>query len=603
MRSGSSGPVGSYTLWVTTSAQPLIGVVVDARYRVDGLVARGGMATVYRATDLRLDRTVALKVMHPGLADDPEFVDRFVSEARSAARLTHSSIVAVYDQGTWEGLVYLAMEFVAGQTLRDVLNSEQRLQPAAALAILEPMLEALSAAHRAGFVHRDIKPENVLIAEDGRVKVADFGLARTIATSKTAPVTSGLLIGTVAYLAPEQVERGTADARADVYSAGIVLYEMVVGQAPFVGETPLSVAYQHVHNTVPSPSSIRPGVPSEINDLVAIATASDPASRYADASDFVTHLRMVRNLVGTPEPAQQPSPDMANRTVILNRDEVTVTAGAWPTAVLPSSPISTAPPPTDGPPTVEIAGEPPAPPVDDLAPAEPKRRKPRRFRVLAALLVLILVGAGAGFGTWAYAQGKKVAVPNVVGLTPEQAAAKLTPKELTLNVSGQEFNSKIPKGSIISTDPAAGGEARKGDTVNARTSAGPETVPVPKVRGLTVTRATAKLRAIGLTSVNTEDFSSSIAAGRVISSDPVAGKTIRVGDQVNLVISKGPPPITVPRVVTLDRAAAVAQLEALGLKVVVKNQLPVVVFQRVYSQDPEPGTVVAKGSTVTLTLV
>lgn len=587
---------------MTTSAQPLIGVVVDARYRVDGLIARGGMATVYRATDLRLDRTVALKVMHPGLADDPEFVDRFVSEARSAARLTHSSIVAVYDQGTWEGLVYLAMEFIAGQTLRDVLNAEHRLRPAAALTILEPMLEALTAAHRAGFVHRDIKPENVLIADDGRVKVADFGLARTIATSKTAPVTSGLLIGTVAYLAPEQVERGTADARADVYSAGIVLYEMVVGQAPFVGETPLSVAYQHVHNTVPAPSSIRPDVPAEIDDLVAIATASDPALRYADASDFVTHLRMVRNLVGTPEAAPTLPPDTANRTVILNRDEVTVAAGAWQTAVLPPNSTSVLPKPADEPPTVEIDSEPP-PPVDDDASTEPKRRKPRRFRVLAALLVLVVLGVGAGFGTWAYAQGKKVAVPNVVGLSPDQAAAKLEPKELTLNVSGQEFNSKIPKGAIVSTDPAAGGEARKGDTINARTSAGPETVPVPKVRGLTVTRATAKLRALGLKSVNTEDFSSSIATGRVISSDPVAGKTIRVGDQVNLVISKGPPPITVPRVVTLDRAAAVAQLEALGLKVVVKNQLPVVVFQRVYSQDPEPGTVVAKGSTVTITLV
>ncbi|MFA7267281.1 MAG: protein kinase, partial [Candidatus Nanopelagicales bacterium] len=319
---------------MTVHSQPLIGSTIDGRYRVDAFVARGGMATVYRATDLRLDRTVALKVMHGSLAEDHDFVARFVREARSAAQLSHQAIVAVFDQGESDGFVYLAMEYVDGQTLRDVLKKRGRLTPVEALAVVEPVLEALDAAHKGGFAHRDIKPENVLISSDGRVKVADFGLARAIVTTSQTGLTQGLLIGTVAYLAPEQVEHGTADARTDVYSAGIVLYECLVGQTPFTGETPMSVAYQHVHGTVPAPSTIRPEIPNSVDELVLTATAQKPTKRYADAADFANSLRAVRALLPTSTAKQ----GAENRTVILDRTESTVTVGPWTTTPVPPAP-------------------------------------------------------------------------------------------------------------------------------------------------------------------------------------------------------------------------------------------------------------------------
>ncbi|MFP5345811.1 MAG: protein kinase domain-containing protein, partial [Actinomycetes bacterium] len=229
----------------TTLSDPLVGRVLDGRYTVESRIARGGMATVYLATDNRLDRDVALKVMHPHLADDEQFVARFHREAKSAARMSHPSIVAVYDQGTDDGAVYLAMELVPGRTLRDLLDERAPLPPGEALDLLAPVLDALAAAHRAGIVHRDVKPENVLLTEDGGVKVADFGLARAASSAHTGTST-GMLIGTVAYLSPELVLRGIADARTDVYAAGIMLFEMLTGRRPYVGEVPIQVAYQHV---------------------------------------------------------------------------------------------------------------------------------------------------------------------------------------------------------------------------------------------------------------------------------------------------------------------------------------------------------------------
>jgi eukaryotic-like serine/threonine-protein kinase len=253
-------PISPYTHEVT-SLDDLVGTVVDGRYRIDAKLARGGMATVYQATDLRLDRVVALKVMHAHLATDPDFVQRFEREARAAARLHHPHVVGVFDQGTDGDRVYLAMEFVEGRTLRDVMREYGPLTPEQALVIVDPILKALQAAHDAGFVHRDIKPENILIADDGRVKVADFGLARAL-TSSDASATTGMIMGTVAYLAPEQVERGDADRRTDIYATGVVLFEMITNHVPHEGESPIAVAFQHVHADVPPPSQINPSVPA-----------------------------------------------------------------------------------------------------------------------------------------------------------------------------------------------------------------------------------------------------------------------------------------------------------------------------------------------------
>ncbi|HEY9368266.1 protein kinase domain-containing protein, partial [Streptomyces sp.] len=275
----------------TTLQDPLVGQLLDGRYRVDGRIAVGGMATVYRAVDTRLDRVLALKVMHPELATDASFVERFIREAKSVARLSHPNVVGVFDQGADGAYVYLAMEYVAGCTLRDVLRERGALQPRAALDVLEPVLAALGAAHRAGFVHRDMKPENVLIGDDGRVKVADFGLVRAIGSATN---TTGTVLGTVSYLAPEQIEHGTADTRADVYACGVVLYEMLTGGKPHTGDTPAQVLYRHLNTDVPAPSAAVPGLALDMDELVASATARNPEVRPHDAVALLAQTREAR---------------------------------------------------------------------------------------------------------------------------------------------------------------------------------------------------------------------------------------------------------------------------------------------------------------------
>ncbi len=268
-----------------------MGQLLDGRYRVQARIAAGGMATVYRAVDTRLDRVLALKVMHPTLATDQAFVERFIREAKSVARLSHPNVVGVFDQGADGTYVYLAMEYVAGCTLRDVLRERGALQPRAALDILEPILAALGAAHRAGLVHRDMKPENVLIGDDGRVKVADFGLVRTVDTQTTS---TGAILGTVSYLAPEQIDSGTADARVDVYACGVVLYEMLTGAKPHTGGSAAQVLYQHLHEDVPPPSQSVPGLARQLDELVALATARDPQQRPQDAVAMLSRTRAAR---------------------------------------------------------------------------------------------------------------------------------------------------------------------------------------------------------------------------------------------------------------------------------------------------------------------
>ncbi|MDQ4007485.1 MAG: protein kinase, partial [Actinomycetota bacterium] len=278
----------------TTAADPLVGTLLDGRYRVGPRIARGGMATVYEATDTRLDRVVAVKVLHSGYAEDESFVSRFIREARSAARLAHPNVVGVFDQGDDAGTLFLAMEYVPGCTLRDLMRQQGPLSPARAVALLEPVLSALAAAHDAGLVHRDVKPENVLLTDDGRVKVADFGLARAVTTA-TNTATTGVLLGTVSYLAPELVTDGTADARSDVYSVGVLLYELLTGRKPHQGETPIQVAYKHVHEDVPPPSASVEGIPPYVDALVARVTARQRDARPADAKVLLHQLRRVRH--------------------------------------------------------------------------------------------------------------------------------------------------------------------------------------------------------------------------------------------------------------------------------------------------------------------
>ena len=277
------------------SNDSLLGRVLDGRYRVGARVARGGMAVVHQATDLRLDREVAVKVMHEGLADDPEFVNRFEREARSAAKLAHHNVVSVFDQGDDHGTLFLVMEYVPGSTLRDLLREEAPLSPSRALSLLEPVLGALGAAHGAGMIHRDVKPENVLLGKNGEVKVADFGLARAVNAETQHTATGGVLIGTVSYLSPELVVDGKADARADVYAAGVLLFEMLTGRKPHQADNPIQVAYKHVHEDIPPPSRFVPGIPAYVDALVARATARDQSLRPADARVLLHQVRRVKH--------------------------------------------------------------------------------------------------------------------------------------------------------------------------------------------------------------------------------------------------------------------------------------------------------------------
>ncbi|HET7901550.1 MAG TPA: Stk1 family PASTA domain-containing Ser/Thr kinase [Candidatus Nanopelagicales bacterium] len=553
----------------TQVADPLVGRVVDGRYRVEHRLARGGMATVYEATDLRLDRTVALKIMHAGLAEDAAFVSRFVREAKSAARLSDPHVVAVYDQGEDDGVVYLAMEYVPGRTVRDVLRERGRLSPEQALTILDPVLQALEAAHRAGFVHRDVKPENVLLTDDGRVKVADFGLARAISAATSTAATQGLLIGTVAYLSPEQVERGIADARSDVYAAGILLYEMVTGSVPFAGETPLAVAYQHVNAAVPVPSSIRSDIPPGIDALVAHATARDADDRYADAEHFLADVRAARGALPSPRPFGVATDQAATLVVPLVADAAT------------------------GPVTASRNGSPVPPP----APRAPRKRR----RGWIALVAVLTLGALVGWLGWSYGL-KQVPVPTVVNMSVRDATAKLTPLGFTLDSSQTEFSETVKKGLIISTDPSPGADAREGSTISAVVSKGPERYAVPQVAGASVDQATQALTdanlAVGGT---TQAYDEKIGVGLVVTTDPKPGSLLKRDQPVDLVLSKGPAPVKIPDLTGKTLAVATAALTKLGLKVTsTEDYSKTVAKGSVISSTPKPGVSVPKATAVAL---
>ncbi len=549
----------------------LVGATIDGRYRIERFLARGGMATVYEAVDLRLDRVVALKVMHPHLAHDQAFVTRFQREAKSAARLTHPHVVAVYDQGSDGEHVYLAMEYVPGRTLRDILREFGPLTPEQALVLIDPVLEALAAAHAAGFVHRDIKPENVLISDDGRVKVADFGLARAMESSDQS-LTHGVIIGTVAYLSPEQVERGEADGRSDIYAAGICLFEMITGQLPFSGESPLSIAYQHVHTDVPAPSSVRAGISPEVDAIVVTATRRDPAARYQGAGDALIDVRRIRGALPPPRPFVD-----VRDTLVVERET-----------------LDRSPPAQQSPPS------PTAPPMQP-APASPRRRRSRGPLIAVALILAVL---GAAVSAWwlAAGPGRTVPTPDVLGQTVAEATATLTAAGLSLEVGGEEFSETVPADAIVRTDPAPGDGVREGGTVVASVSKGPERYEVPSVDGLTSAQVQEAIGGANLAvgSVR-EEYDDTVPAGDAVTTDPKPGSVVRPGTKVDVIVSKGPRPVTLPDLEGKRSAAATATLKGAGLVVEMRQRFSDTVKDGlVISVRPAAGTVVDSGSTVTL---
>jgi len=590
----------------------MIGHLVDDRYEVTSRIARGGMATVYRATDRRLDRTVAVKMMHAHLAESPDFVARFRREARAAARLAHPGIVAVHDQGLAGEASYLTMEYVDGPNLRTVLRRDGALPLGEALSLTDQILDALACAHRAGLVHRDIKPENVLLTPDGRAKVADFGLARAV-TEATAAST-GTVLGTVAYLAPEIVTEGRADPRADVYAAGVLLYELVTGRQPFTGEAPIRVAFQHVNGRVPAPSAVVPWLPKEVDELLAALTARELDERPEDAA---AALALVRRCAATLDPAT-----LARRasTAGPNSGSGEDRAGAAPAGrAAPADGVRR--PAQDGagrdhgetaalidvrPSTGTIAL-----PIGAItreeaaAPEQPVRRRRAWPRVVAVLLGLLLV-AGAGALWWfQVGPGATVATPEVVGLDEDAAVTQVRDAGLEPVVS-RTHHDDVAAGQVISTDPGPGVDVHKNGQVRISVSLGVLMLTVPEVAGSDVAAATEALRAEGLGIGETkEEYHDTVPAGAVISSSPAAGESVPHDTAVNLVVSAGREPVELPDVTGQQRGDAVAALEGAGLTVgdVAEAHHDNVPEGAVISQDPAAGSAqLYRGDAVGLTV-
>ncbi|MEP7193314.1 MAG: Stk1 family PASTA domain-containing Ser/Thr kinase [Actinomycetota bacterium] len=543
----------------------LIGRVLDGRYRVLSHLADGGMATVYVALDQRLDRQVALKVMRADLAKDDVFVEKFRREARSAAKLSHPHVVAVYDQGEDDGQVFLAMELVNGLTLRQVMHSEGPLTPRAALDIMDPVLQALGAAHSAGLIHRDVKPENVILRNDGTVKVADFGLARAI-VSTTSTDQTGLLLGTVAYLSPEQVERGFTDARSDVYAAGLVLFEMLTGSKAFVGESPIHVAYQHVHSEVPLPSSRLDTVPAELDHLVASASARDPDRRPRDANELLAEMRQARRAL---------SPDE------LDRRPMAPGAASDPTVMLPGTAVA--------PGGRSLGGQ--------LSRSARRHELPglrawRGRKWLVALIALFVVAAASALLFFTVGPGASTTVPTVVDSTTPVAQKVLTSAHLKSNVV-KAFDETIRAGVVVLADPPAGRQIRRGSTVTLTVSQGPERHAVPRLAGRTQVDAEQRVVEAKLTvGTVSKAFNETIPQGQVISTSPAADTLVKRAAEVGLVISQGRQPIQLADWTGQPADQAVAAITKAKLKVDSKKQAwsDTVPKGAVVSQSPSTGT-------------
>ncbi len=620
----------------TRTSDPLVGRLVDGRYQITSRLARGGMATVYQAVDTRLTRTVAVKVMHVGLGDDAEFARKFDREARAAARLSHPNVVSVFDQGQdvidgQDSRPYIVMEYVDGETLRDVIVREAPLTPLRALEVIEPVLAALASAHDAGLVHRDVKPENVLISDRGQIKVADFGLAKAISSS-TSTATQGLLIGTVSYLPPELVVSGRSDARSDVYSAGVVLFELLTGKKPHTGETPIQVAYAHVHTDVPPPSTLRTDgpVPPYLDALLARATAREPDARPPDARVLLSQVRRVRAalragladdpeltqdlslLQTTPTPPTRPAPTPPDRADF----EVTqlVSSGGAPTVdfVRPALPSTrtTGPSKFDvggphySPPTV-VDAPPPAPRPGQRDPdrvvAQRERQARKRRRGWLALLLVLLLTTGAALAGWYLTEGRFTTAPALTNLSQAEAEQVATKSGLQIQFDS-DYSETVAKGRVVATDPGPGVEIIKGGEIGATVSKGPERFAMPNVVGLSQAAATEALTKANLALGKlTEGYSDTVAAGLVLKASKGSGANLKRDTGIDLTVSAGPKPVKIKDYVGKDAKASIAALKKAGFVVTEATAISETVGKgKVISQDPGSGSG-QKGDTINLT--
>ena len=569
---------------------PLIGRLVDGRYLVTHRVARGGMATVYRADDQRLDRTVALKVMHMHLADDEEFRQRFIQEAKVSARVQHPNAVSVFDQGTEGEVAYLVMEYVPSMTLRDYLIKHGSLTPKQSMQVTEAVLAGLAAAHRADLVHRDIKPENILLANDGRIKVGDFGLARA-STANTA--TGKALLGTIAYLSPELVTRGQADKRSDIYAVGIMLFEMLTGKQPFTGDQPMQIAYQHANEQVPAPSSIEPGIPRSLDLIVEWATQRDPDMRPSDAGELLRHVHEVRGgAVREPQPTLLLSggvdPDAATQALEV-RQTAEVPVGLSPAEQAP-------------------AGAPAA-----LARKTSARRR-RGFVWLAGALVIAVLAAVAGWW-FSLGPGGSVEAPDAVGQTFEAASLVIAEAGFERAPDREDApDYDIPAGQVIDMRPPAGTSLPKDATITLIVSSGRQSFAAPDLAGLEGEQAQEAIEQAGFAfdeGLVDRRFADSAPRGTVIRGVHAVGEgderevldfepsqEIEERTPMGYVLSLGAVPGEAGQPVDEVRAA----LDDVGLAVEIVEEHTHEVEQGRVMQITMPEGVIREGATITLTV-
>ncbi len=578
----------------------LVGTLLEGRYRVGPVLARGGMSTVYRGTDTRLERPVAIKVMASRFATDPIFLQRFEREARAAARLHHPGVVGVHDQGVDSSPagnhVFLVMELVDGGTLRDLLRQHGRLSVPLAISVVELVLSALAAAHREELVHRDIKPENVLIGPRGVVKVADFGLVR--AAAEAGSNTGDIILGTVAYLSPEQVATGTADARSDVYATGVLLFEMLTGTPPYTGETALSVAYRHVNDDMPAPSTAGAAVPAALDDLIVQATRRDPAARPSDAAAFLRALQTLRTKLGidlVPVPVPAGADGLMGATAAAPPDHGPRGTRALTRATMVGG----------GPRPSEPRGTAVAPQPIKLGRSEDlylRERMRNRRAFIAWLMIVLMLALALGVGAWWLGSGRWTVVPSLTGLQRGAVPAALASADLKAALI-EDHNDTVPGGTVISSEPAPGRRTLRGSGVTVVISLGRPVVPDLAV-GSSLGEAEQAIRQADLSPRHDQRgdrFDDTVRVGAVIGLRPAPGTVLTVGAPVTVVISKGPAPTTVPDVRGLPQADALAALTRAGLTAQVRRQLDEeIAGGRAIGTDPEAGTGLSRGTGVIL---
>jgi eukaryotic-like serine/threonine-protein kinase len=562
----------------------LTGELIDGRYQLLRQVANGGMAAIYEAIDTRLDRKVAVKIMHSHLAQDDAYVSRFIREAKAAAALSHPNIVAVQDQGWNQNgvpAVFLVMELIEGHTLREYLNERGRFEIKDAINYLTPILSALSAAHALGIVHRDVKPENIMISNEGRVKVADFGLARGEVIGSTMTAESSVILGSVSYLSPEQVQRGIADSRSDVYAAGIVAYEMLIGEKPFSADSPIQIAYMHVNEEVPRLRSKRKEVPKALDDLIARATSKNPDDRPRTASEFLDQLAQI-----------QVDLDPKKNQMSLGLD-------------LPVEPIR------EKTQKKEVANSEPVVKEEKVETTrqlrrkeEKKKRASKRVRRNRKVALVLAVALGVA-GWWSLVgPGSQVVVPSTVGATYEEAVSILQPLGLTATVIESRFDEEIAKGSVIESNPAGGGKVQANGSVSFILSKGPERYTIPKTTGLTVSAAQNAILKLPLEILPIKEvFSSEIPKGFVIETVPQSGTSVKRDAQIEVIVSKGIEQIALASYLGKSGEQALNELTEAGFDVLPTYAYSESVLElAVISQNPAGGSALNKGAKVSIVI-